>query len=765
MPSCAVVAATTYPMRRTRIKHAINGGIASFGNCAAMLMLALLLLAGPALAQTGVTSQNTLEATDSARSTTAQPPTVTELLRLLADPQVQQWLQATQASEPAATPAPAPVSALPATPDGLAASLTARLAHVRTHIHSVIDQVPNLPGEIAHARDRFWQDAESSDTNGTMLRVFLSVGLGLLCRFALLRYAKQRAEHEQLLHNTPGQRLQSFGLRVALAVAPSLAFAIGALIPLIAVEWPPLIKHATLSYLLALLAIQLVHDISYAVLVRARAVDRPPHYQESGLFWYRRIVLFFGCFFLSWATVGNLASAQIPHHSEQAIAYLLGLVQLALAFEIIWRRPLAPDASLQRRHLTQNILLSLYGVILWLLWAAGLNGLFWLGVFALLIPTLLMANGNFVRDIIRPDDGIRTSQRGLLEVGLERGIRVLILAAAVLWLAHIWQIDLVEFTNRDTAITRLARGALNAAIVLLLADFIWQIARTTIDIRLAHAAGAGGHDAHGHAPETIGHAVHGDDSVRKARLRTLLPIFRNILLVIIVLIAGLTALSGLGVEIAPLIAGAGVVGVAVGFGSQTIVKDIISGVFYLLDDAFRVGEYIQSGHYKGVVESFSLRSVKLRHQRGPIYTVPFGQLGAVQNMSRDWVYDKFQIGVAYNTDLEQARKIIKNIGTELAANPEFAPHILEPLKMQGVQEFGQYGVEIRCKIKTRPGEQFVLRRTALKRIKQEFDAAGIKFALPSMQVASGTEPGAAAMQVHKAAEAARAAELAEDTSA
>src|ERR671923_2983717 len=115
-------------------------------------------------------------------------------------------------------------------------------------------------------------------------------------------------------------------------------------------------------------------------------------------------------------------------------------------------------------------------------------------------------------------------------------------------------------------------------------------------------------------------------------------------------------LSALGVEIGPLIAGAGVVGVAVGFGAQTLVKDIISGMFYLLDDAFRVGEYIQSGNYKGTVESFSLRSIKLRHHRGPLYTVPFGALGAVQNMSRDWVIDKFSIGVTYDADIDKVKK-------------------------------------------------------------------------------------------------------------
>ena len=139
----------------------------------------------------------------------------------------------------------------------------------------------------------------------------------------------------------------------------------------------------------------------------------------------------------------------------------------------------------------------------------------------------------------------------------------------------------------------------------------------------------------------------------------------------------------MGIEIGPLIAGAGVVGVAVGFGAQTLVKDIISGMFYLLDDAFRIGEYIQSGHYKGRVESFSLRSVKLRHHRGPLFTIPFGELGAMQNMSRDWVIDKLSIGVTYDSDLDKAKKLIKQIGKELQENPDFGKHIIETLEDAG----------------------------------------------------------------------------------
>ena len=131
---------------------------------------------------------------------------------------------------------------------------------------------------------------------------------------------------------------------------------------------------------------------------------------------------------------------------------------------------------------------------------------------------------------------------------------------------------------------------------------------------------------------------------------------------------------------------------AIGFGAQALVKDVISGMFYLMDDASRIGEYIIAGRYKGTVESFSLRSIKLRHHRGPIYTIPFGELGAIQNLSRDYVIDKLSFQVTYDTDLERARKLIKRAVQELASDPEIGPKIIEPLKMQRVENFGDYGI-------------------------------------------------------------------------
>ena len=124
----------------------------------------------------------------------------------------------------------------------------------------------------------------------------------------------------------------------------------------------------------------------------------------------------------------------------------------------------------------------------------------------------------------------------------------------------------------------------------------------------------------------------------------------------------------------------------------------------------------------------------------------FGELGAVQNMSRDWVIDKLTVGITYDSNLETARKLIKNIGQQLAADPEMGPNIIEPLKMQGVEQFGDFAIQIRMKMTTRPGEQFVIRRKALAMIKTAFDANGIHFAFPTVQIAGGTDPAAAAAQ-------------------
>ena len=293
--------------------------------------------------------------------------------------------------------------------------------------------------------------------------------------------------------------------------------------------------------------------------------------------------------------------------------------------------------------------------------------------------------------------------------------------------AQSWIVDVFALVDAD-GWRALTRSSLTTGMTLFLAFVAWELVQFVTRRHSAAPAGAAAGAA-------------GDEETRPgagSRLATLMPLLRIFLAITISVLALLIVLSELGVNIGPLLAGASVFGLAISFGSQALVRDIVSGVFYLSDDAFRIGEYIQSGNYRGVVEGFSLRSVKLRHQNGPVFTVPFGVLGAVQNMSRDWAVEKLTVGVTYDTDIEKARKIVKKVGQELAQDPELAAGIIEPLKMQGVQAFGDFAIQLRMKMKTRPGDvQFMARRRALAMIKKAFDANGINFAYPTVQVAGG----------------------------
>ncbi len=222
------------------------------------------------------------------------------------------------------------------------------------------------------------------------------------------------------------------------------------------------------------------------------------------------------------------------------------------------------------------------------------------------------------------------------------------------------------------------------------------------------------------------------DETPGTRAHTLVPILRTFLMILLWVIVAMMVLVSLGVEIGPLIAGAGIFGVAVGFGSQSLVRDVISGFFFLVDDAFRLGEYIDVGKCKGTVENISVRSLQLRHHRGALNTIPFGQIQSISNYTRDWVIEKLEFGLVYGTDPEKVRKLIKKIGQELAATPELAPDIIDPLKSQGLQRFGDSALIFRAKIKCRPGRQFTVRREAYRRMQEVFAASGIEMAYPTI---------------------------------
>lgn len=665
------------------------------------------------------------------------PPQVQQLLQLLQDPAVRSWIDEQQKPPVTVT--------VPAVEPTASEIMMQRITGLRQRLAALAAAVPRLPDEFRMASGRLLEELQGRRPFAVLLLIagFLALGAGAEWLFRRMTGPSRKRLGTRPVTST-SERLHTIALRFVFNAADVAIFAVGSIGAFLALDWPPLLRQVVVAYLFAAVMLRLVLTASRFLLAPNRSTPERmerfrlvPTSSAAAQFWHRRLALFVGWFAFGWATVDVLKILGFTPEARAVVAYALGLGLLAIALNVAWTRPspasgevLESGAPRRLSHTVVASLLSVYFVFLWGLWVAGLMGLFWLAVVALLLPVAISVTEKASRHALRPHEGSQTTGRtGLMAVYLDRGIRALLIAGAVMLLADAWQIDLVEMTSRDTLLTRLVRGALSAVVILLVVDLVWQVTKTLIDRRLTRAA----------ATTSMTNEV----ASREARLRTLLPIFRNVIFAVLAVVAILMVLSALGVEIGPLIAGAGIAGVAIGFGAQTLVKDVISGVFYLLDDAFRVGEYIQSGSYKGTVESFSLRSVKLRHHRGPVYTVPFGELGAVENMSRDWVIDKFQIGITYDSDLEKARKLIKKIGQDMAADPEYGPNIIEPLKMQGVEQFGEFAIQIRCKMTTRPGEQFVIRRKAFARIKQAFGENGIKFAVPTVQVAGGEAAAAA----------------------
>ncbi|MFB9951294.1 mechanosensitive ion channel family protein [Rhizobium puerariae] len=230
-----------------------------------------------------------------------------------------------------------------------------------------------------------------------------------------------------------------------------------------------------------------------------------------------------------------------------------------------------------------------------------------------------------------------------------------------------------------------------------------------------------------------------DDHAEKkptSRLSTALPVVRNLALGAVLAVGGLLILSSLGINVAPLLAGFGVLGLALSFGSQALVRDIVSGIFFIADDAFRIGEYIDTGKLKGTVEQITVRSIRLRHHNGPIHTIPFGQISSVTNYSRDWGTIKFELRFERDANAETIRKAAKKVGLAMLEDPEFGPEFLLPLKMQGIQDITETSMVVRFKFTCRPGNPSILKREAMKRLIVAFKEAGLEFASNAVTVRS-----------------------------
>lgn len=235
---------------------------------------------------------------------------------------------------------------------------------------------------------------------------------------------------------------------------------------------------------------------------------------------------------------------------------------------------------------------------------------------------------------------------------------------------------------------------------------------------------------------------------RSARARTLLPLFRKTLAFVLSAAVALVVLSELGVNVTPLLAGAGILGIAVGFGAQTLVKDVITGLFILMQDAVGVGDVVTVAGRSGLVEQISIRSIRLRGLDGTVSIIPFSEVSTIQNMTKDFAYALFSLAVSYREDVDEVIDVIHTVAEEVQADPGYSWRILEPIEVLGLDQFADSAVIIKARIKTKPIEQWNVMREYNKRLKRRFDHLGIEMPFPHRTIYFGIDKNGGSPPVH-----------------
>jgi len=280
-----------------------------------------------------------------------------------------------------------------------------------------------------------------------------------------------------------------------------------------------------------------------------------------------------------------------------------------------------------------------------------------------------------------------------------------------------WGVESFAWLATDLG-QRLTGRAIVIAAVLIATAFAWEILNAFIERLMTRRTASG---------------------LISQRARTLLPLLRTVALGLLVLLAGLTVLSEIGVDIAPLLAGAGVVGLAIGFGSQTLVKDLVTGVFILSEDQIAVGDVVNVAGRSGLVEALTIRTIRLRGLDGNVHVIPYSEVTTVENMTKDYSRYVLDVGVAYREDTDRVVEVLKELGAELQNDPEFGSRILAPIEILGVERFADSAVIVRARLTTRPIEQWNVGREFNRRMKKRFDELGIEIPFPHQTIYFGVD--------------------------
>lgn len=533
-----------------------------------------------------------------------------------------------------------------------------------------------------------------------------------------------------------------------LDLVPIAAFTIGAYVIM------PLLDARPNTRLVAVTLVNAI-IVSGACLVLARAAlapraaalrllpisDETAHY---GYIWARRLtyLIVFGYF-------GSQAAGLIgmPRAGASFLLKVVGLTVATLFVILVaqnrtvvanWLRgkDSATVLGIARARLaeTWHLLAIFYIAAIFVVWAVDIPGGFEFIVRSTAATIVILLAGRIILIAIQ-----RLLQRGFavgddakqrfpgLEERVNRYVPVLqlvlqgvVAVVAALALLEVWGVNAVGWLGSPIG-RRVSSAGLSIAVIVVLALAVWEAVNAMIARYFART------DKDGRVIE------------RSQRARTLLPLVRAVLSIVLTVIVVLIVLSELGVNIGPLLAGAGVVGLAIGFGSQKLVQDVITGAFILIEDAISVGDVVQVGAHSGLVEAISIRSVRLRDANGSVHTVPFSSVSTVINMTKNFSYYVLDVGVAYREDTDAVTAALRSIDEELRKDPDFGWMILEPLEVLGVERFDASAVIIRARIKTQPIKQWTVGREFNRRMKKRFDELGIEMPFPHTTLYFGAD--------------------------
>jgi len=646
---------------------------------------------------------------------------------------------------------------------GMAGMVGQKSGTVRERLAALTAAFVALPSTLREAGARLASGAGALSLAALLgyLAVMLIVGwiLERVYHYALRDYRTRRLQ-------TPATTFSSCAIQLALGLLLDLGgivvFALGALAVCLA-RWleDEMQRVSVLVLVIAIVVVRVTALVARFLLTRTTEHDRLLPFADAAARTLRWFVVAVAVLYSTGLVMTAFAGeGVIDATTMSAIRAAFWIVGLVIALTATWlvRRPIAELI----RGSSPRGSLAAWAADLWAVAATAYFVVLWAGEMSSLLAGTSMATGSGFASVLivmampivdmalcRALDAWAERQRaecatpGIIAAYqpiFRRVIHIVVIVAGAIVVARIWHLDLFHIAERSLG-GRIASSLLGIGLVLLAAYMTWQITKMAIERRLQ---------------------VEGEraEDVPATRVRTLLPILRATILVTIFVMASMSILAALGVDILPLLAGASVVGVAIGFGSQTLVRDIVSGAFFLMDDAFRLGEYIEVGDAKGRVEKINVRSVFLRHHRGALNILPYGEIKRLRNTSRDWQVHVMEFHLTYDTSMVQVKKIIKQIGEELSADPDYASDILQPLKSAGVMAAEDSGVLVRAKFTSRPtNNAWVVRRMAYDKIIRAFRASGIKFAhrqvtvnVPSNdpEVVAAAAAGAAAAAIESA---------------